>query len=78
MSDRYDALVTLLGLPDPPELPKRGRRYVYAGDPLRRDRLKRDLERAWVRWRMQEAGKEDAAIVCVRRGSGVHQLRKRA
>lgn len=65
---RYDALRALLAQADPIDLPTRARRYTYAGDPARRDRLKRDLEYAYLRHRMVEAG-EDAEIVCVRRAS---------
>lgn len=74
----YAAYCALLALPDEPLMPTRGRHYTQPGDARRRDVLKRDLERAWVRWRMHDAGRDDSAIVCVRRGMGAYQMRKRA
>jgi hypothetical protein len=65
--DRYDALVTLLARPDLPCLPKRGRRYVYAGDPRRRERLKRDLAAAYLAYRRRDYVGDEGQIVCVRR-----------
>ena len=63
---RYDAYCALRDLPDPADLPARTRRYIFAGDPHRRERLKRELELAWLRHRMAEHG-EQAEIVSVRR-----------
>ena len=76
--ERAAALLALMQLPDSADLPKRGRRYLYPGDAKRRDVIKRDLERAYLRWRMQDAGKDESSIVCVRRGMGVYRLVKRA
>ena len=64
--ERYDAYRALLAKEDPPGLPRRARRYLLAGDPLKRDRIKLELERAYVRHRMLDAGHE-AVIVSVRR-----------
>lgn len=80
MSERYDAYRQLLDLPDPADLPRRGRRYTYPGDPMRRDRAKLQLERAYLRHRIAASGKEESAIVCVRRSQGarVIPIRRRA
>ncbi len=77
MKKRFDVLAAyraLLAQPDPPDLPHRGRRYLCAGDVLRQDALKRDLERAWVRHRMLDHG-EEARIVSLRR---LRLVRRRA
>jgi hypothetical protein len=63
---RYDALVALLALPDPIDLPARARHYVCAGDPLRRDQLKIECERAYLRHRRAEYG-DETSIISVRR-----------
>ena len=79
LTERYEAFVALLAQPDPLDLPKRGRRYVQPGmDSKRRELLKRDLERAYARERVAEAGRAESAIICVRRESGTYQLRRRA
>lgn len=64
---RYDAYRALLALPDPVDLPPRARRYVFAGDPNRRERLKLHAERAYLRWRYAKAAREESEIVSVRR-----------
>ena len=69
----YGAYCELLALPDEPSLldaeqrSLRQRRYVQAGDPLRRDGLKRDLERAYSMYRVSDAGRLGGSIVSVRR-----------
>jgi hypothetical protein len=63
---RYDALCTLLALPEPADLPPRRHHYTYAGNAARKDRLKRELAAAYVGYRMQRHG-EEATIVSVRR-----------
>ena len=63
---RYDAYCELMAKADPIDLPARGRHYVCAGDPARRETLKRYFANAWVRHRMQAYG-EDVSIVSVRR-----------
>ena len=73
---RFEAMRALLDLPDDPYLPPRARRYVQAGDPLRRDAIKLNLERAWLRHRAQQLG-EEAEIVSVRR-TPIRLVRKRA
>ncbi len=60
----HAAYVALLALPDEPCLPRRGRRYVQAGKRHLREGIKRDLERAWISWRMFEAGKAPSSAVC--------------
>jgi hypothetical protein len=65
---RYDAFCALLALPDDPALPPRERRDVFAGDPNRRETLKRAAERAYLRWRHLDAGRDESAVVSVRRG----------
>lgn len=74
---RYDAYCELLALPDPNDLPARTRSYVYAGDPHRRERLKLELERAYLRHRKADYGTESAEIVSVRR-SPLRLLKRRA
>lgn len=77
--ERYEAFCALLALPDPPEMPKRGRKYLQPGaDSKRRETLKRDLERAYSRERVADAGRAESSIVCVRRGAGAFQIRRRA
>lgn len=66
MSDRYSAFCRLLAMPDAPDLPSRGRRYTQPGTTAR-DTLKLHLERAYVRHRMQDAGREGGEIVSIRR-----------
>lgn len=74
---RYDAYCALLDLPDLPCLPARTRRYLCAGDPLRKERLKLEFERAYLRHRKADYGTERAEIVSVRR-SPLHLAWKRA
>ena len=69
MMRRYEAYVLLLAQPDPTDLPARGSHYTYAGDPRRRDRLKRELSCAYLRHRIAEAGREETTIGAVRRVS---------
>lgn len=76
-SERYDALLRLLALPDPPDLPKRGFRYVQPGDHARKETLKRHAEQAWLRARLADYGTESAVIGAVRR-SPRHLVRKHA
>lgn len=67
-AEQYDAYRALLASPDLPCLPRRTRRYTYAGDAAKRDVIKRNLGRAYVRYRMLDAG-ESAEIVSVRRSA---------
>ena len=70
-AERYEAFVVLLHAPDLPcllslDAEPRGTHDVQAGDDRRREQIKRELGRAYVRWRMFDAG-EDVTIVRVRR-----------
>lgn len=65
--ERQDALRQLLARADPPDLPHRGRRYTYAGNPVLQDALKQELERAYIRHRLQAAGVIEESIGAVRR-----------
>lgn len=74
--DRYNAYCALLAQPDPSDLPARTRSYKFAGDPHRRERLKLELERAYLRHRKADYGTESAEIVSVRR-SPLRLLKRR-
>ena len=72
MTDRQACWLVLLAQPDEPCLRgRRGYRLCYAGDPTRKDLLKRDFARAWLTHRSQDAGKDEGEIVSIRRGSHV-------
>jgi hypothetical protein len=65
--DRFDAYCLLLAVPDPPEMPHRGRRYTQAGSSaLLKDGMKRHLALAYLGHRLFHAG-DEAVIVSVRR-----------
>lgn len=74
-SERYTAFVTLLAMKDPEDLPKRSRRWTQPGKPGR-DALRLELERAYLRYRIQEAGRDESAIVSVRRWP-LHLVRRK-
>lgn len=66
-----EAIRCLLTMIDPPELLGR-RKYRYTAprrptDRDKRDLFKRDLEHAYLRWRMLECGREESEILSVRR-----------
>ena len=65
----------LLAQPDPPDLPPRRRRYICGGDVLWRDIIKRDLERAYARHLVIDAGRAESSVVSVRR-SPIHRVRR--
>ena len=59
---RYESFCALLALADSPDLPRRRHHRTYAGDPVRRDRIKWELAAAYVGHRMQMHGRQDAVI----------------
>lgn len=65
---RAEALAQLLAMPDPPDLPKRGRKYVLGGKPFQQERMRMEIERAYIRHRIMAAGIDESAVVSVRRG----------
>lgn len=76
MTARQTAIIALLALPDLPCLPPRRRRYRLAGDYIKQARLRIEVERAYIRHRHAEAGRDESAIVSVRR-TKVLPFRKR-
>lgn len=68
--ERATALMTVLSRPDPPDLlgiagEPRGYRYTCAGNPLKRELIKRDLGMAYVQWRMHDAGRDISKVISV-------------
>lgn len=66
------ALMALLQRPDPPDLvtpsgATRGYRYRLGGVPHQQDALRLAIQGAYVRWRFLTAGRDESAIVSVRR-----------
>lgn len=75
-ASRYDAYRELLSRPDLPCLPARLLAWKFAGDPARREALKRDLARAYVEHR-KSAFKDEGSIISVRR-SPLRLVQKRS
>lgn len=61
-----DAFAQLLAQSDLPCLVGRGKRYLQAGDPHRRERLKRELAAAWLSWRLEDY-RDGSEILSLRR-----------
>ena len=62
-------IIAMLALPDSPDLcGKRKYHYTYPGKPRNeREIIKMELERAYWSWYMADKGREESAVVSVRR-----------
>lgn len=74
--EKQAALIELLRLPDPVDLPKRGYHYTQTRDPKRSaDLIKRDLGTAHVQHVRQTFGSDISCVVSFRRSAKAATVR---